>query len=76
MRKYHLVLAGGKERDVTADNVNLTGTGALQLTNTAGDLVVCYAPGAWLMVEVEARDDRGGEELVVESTGKKKAATK
>jgi hypothetical protein len=71
MRKYHLVLTGGKERDVTADNVNVTATGALQLTNANGELVVCYAAGEWAMVEVETRDDRNAE-LVVESTGKGK----
>ena len=71
MRKYHLMLAGGKERDVTADNVNLTGTGDLQLTNASGELVVCYASGAWLMVEVEARDDKGAEAETAKKGGKK-----
>jgi hypothetical protein len=70
MRKYHVVLTGGKERDVTADTVNITGAGALQLSNANGELVVCYAAGAWTAVEVEARDDRNAE-LAVESTGKK-----
>ena len=60
MRNYHLILTDG-ERDVKADNVNITATGALQITNANGELVVCYAPGAWQMVEVETRDDTDAE---------------
>jgi hypothetical protein len=72
MRKYHLVLGDGEERDVTADTVNITATGALMLSNSSGELVVCYAHGSWVMVEVETRDDRGAEA----EEGKKKGGKK
>lgn len=62
MRKYHLKLADGTERDITAKVVTIAANGALQFYNAttdAADLVCAYAEGTWVAVEVERLDDKG-----------------
>jgi hypothetical protein len=58
MHKYHLVLATGDERDVTASAIRLE-AGILSFLNGAGETTLCYAPGSWTYVELERKDDRG-----------------
>ena len=58
MRNYHVVLSVGTERNIKADVIEITDHGVLQFFN-ATELVVAYAAGAWLMVEVERLDDKG-----------------
>lgn len=57
MRNYHIVTNDG-ERNLRAARVHIDG-GALVLTNDAGEVVVAYAEGAWVSIELETRDDRG-----------------
>lgn len=57
MRKYHLKLADGTERDLVASNVMIN-DGALILVNDGGELMVAYGPDSWVLCELETRDDR------------------
>ena len=56
--KYHVVLSDGTERDVPGRDVH-THDGALIIDNAAGEAAVLYAPGQWMLCELERRDDRG-----------------
>lgn len=58
MRVYHVVLADGTERDVTAHEV-LIHNGSLVFRNEAGDDILLYADTAWLACEVSRLDDKG-----------------
>jgi len=68
MRKFHLVLADGTERDISAGMI-ATVAGVLEFRNNdtkvSGSqelgytLVAAYAAGAWSYVEVERLDDKG-----------------
>jgi len=58
LHKYHIVLANTDERDVSAASIKVEG-GNLLLLDNERDILVVYAPGAWAMVEVERKDDRG-----------------
>ena len=58
MRKYHLTLTNGNERDITAADYEIR-EGALNFIGDDGERVITYAAGTWFMVEVETRDDRG-----------------
>lgn len=58
MKKYHLVLSDGSERDVRAEDANIVEGGALVFMNANAEPVIAYAHGSWRLCEVEARDDR------------------
>lgn len=58
MNKYHLVLANGSERDITAESVEVENGTLILKGQYSGEPVVIYAPGTWLGCEVERKDDR------------------
>jgi len=72
MRNYHVVLASGAERNIRAKSIAVEESGALSFwseaslegTESESGIVVAYAPGVWVAVEVERQDDKGypGEE--------------
>jgi hypothetical protein len=57
MRRYHLVLANGSERDVNASDL-VVQDGALVFTNPNREILVVYAPDTWVAAEVERLDDK------------------
>ena len=57
MRRYHVVLSNGTERDVEAHEV-LVHNGSLVFRNEAGDDILIYADTAWLACEVNRLDDK------------------
>lgn len=60
MPNYHLVVAEGVERNVVADAVKVDDTGALVFLSGGTrnhEVVVAYAAGCWMYVEVERKDD-------------------
>jgi hypothetical protein len=62
LRSYHVVLTSGAERDVKASDIDVPVSGTLIFLNVNREASVTYAPGTWVMVEVETRDDRGESE--------------
>lgn len=56
-RKYHVVLANGSERTVTAARVGALSQGALLFENANDDATVIYAAGQWLVCELETKDE-------------------
>lgn len=59
MNKFHVILTDRTERDITADEVEFHQNGSISFINEKGWRIITYAPGEWVMVEKEARDDRG-----------------
>jgi len=67
MRNYHVVLASGAERNIKAKSIAVEESGALTFwseaslegTESESGIVVAYAPGVWVAVEVERQDDKG-----------------
>jgi hypothetical protein len=57
LRKFHVVLANGEERDVTGKDAKVR-DGALVISNNSEESVI-YAAGQWVMCELERKDDRG-----------------
>jgi hypothetical protein len=57
MRNYHVTLTSG-ERNVRAKDMHIDAHGVLSFSND-NDVILAYAPGAWLSVEVERLDDKG-----------------
>jgi len=57
LRKFHIVLTSGEERDVTGKEAKVR-DGALVITNNSEEAVI-YAAGQWVMCELERKDDRG-----------------
>ena len=57
MRKYHLVLADGSERDITAEGMEIE-EGSLIFKDSYGDILVVYAPDTWVLCEQERKDDK------------------
>ena len=57
--KYHLVLADGSERDLTAYSYRIEANGALSLYASNEDKIASYAEGQWHLIEQERKDDRG-----------------
>jgi hypothetical protein len=58
LNSYHVVLSNGSERDVKADQLSIE-NGVLTFSRSDGELVVAYAEGSWVAVELERRDDKG-----------------
>ena len=62
MRKFHVVLTDGTERDVNAAWYDIE-DGALNFYNSTEpgrvDTVLTYADGTWRYVEIERLDDKG-----------------
>lgn len=58
-RSYHVVLGDGTERNIMSADLEIQENGVLAFIREHGNVTVAYAPGAWRMVEVETRDDRG-----------------
>lgn len=67
MRNYHVLLSNGNERNIKAKSVDVTDSGALiflselsiEATESESAIVVAYAAGTWVGVEVERLDDKG-----------------
>ena len=67
MRNYHVLLANGNERNINAKSVDVDPSGALiflselsiESTESEASIVVAYAHGTWVGVEVERQDDKG-----------------
>lgn len=57
MRRYHLVLVDGTERDLNAYDLDVT-RGVLSMKNVDDEVIVAYAEGTWRYVEVERQDDK------------------
>jgi hypothetical protein len=57
MKKFHLILVTGEERDVTGEDVEVGHDGSLVIGSHEGPVVI-YAPGAWTLCELERKDDR------------------
>lgn len=60
VRQYHIVLADGTVRHVTASNAEVSG-GSLLLMNAAGSVAVTYAPGAWASATFERKKGSSAE---------------
>jgi hypothetical protein len=66
MRNYHVLLANGNERNIWAKGIEVDNGALLFIsepstegTETEGAIVVAYAPGTWVGVETEQKDDKG-----------------
>lgn len=64
MKSFHLLLQGGEERDVTGADMRVDSVGTLLIVaeganSDKGPYSVAYAPGTWLLCELERMDDRG-----------------
>ena len=59
MRSYHVVLTSLEEADIRAQDVRVVEGGALVFHN-GHELVRVYAPGTWVLCEVERVDDKTG----------------
>jgi hypothetical protein len=66
VRNYHVLLSNGNERNIKAKSVevhegSLLFYSELSIEETASEsaIVVAYAPGTWVGVEVERLDDKG-----------------
>lgn len=57
MRSYHVILENGEERDIRADEIAVSESGAILFLN-GSETIVAYGAGAWKMVEVERKDDK------------------
>jgi hypothetical protein len=58
VRKYHIVLANGSERDITGSEA-IVRDGALIIKSSGADEEgVIYAAGQWTMCELERKDDK------------------
>jgi hypothetical protein len=55
---YHLTLFDKTERDIKGTDAHVDTSGALVIRGTAGASVI-YAPGTWLLCELERKDDKG-----------------
>jgi hypothetical protein len=57
LRKFHIVLESGEERDVTGKEARVR-DGALIIEGGDSQESVIYAAGKWVMCELERKDDR------------------
>jgi hypothetical protein len=58
VRKFHVVLEDGSERDVTGKDAKVR-DGALVISGGNSEEAVIYAAGKWVMCELERKDDKG-----------------